>query len=101
VTDLYAIIDEYLQKGSGGVLATIVKKLGAAPREEGAKMFVANDGKYHGAKLLHYSMNGKQLEDEGMICGGNVDIFLEPVKDRYRALYRELPELERQSTGGS
>ncbi len=79
--DLYSIIDDYLEKGSGGALATIVKKLGAAPREEGAKMFVGSDGKFYGtvgggcieaevwqearkviktgmAKLLHYTMDG-------------------------------------------
>ncbi len=120
--DLYSIIDDYLEKGSGGALATIVKKLGAAPREEGAKMFVGSDGKFYGtvgggcteaevwqearkviktgmAKLLHYTMDGKQLEDEGMICGGNVDIFVEPVTEKYRALYRAIPDLERQGTG--
>ncbi len=120
--DLYSIIDDYLEKGSGGALATIVKKLGAAPREEGAKMFVGSDGKFYGtvgggcieaevwqearkvirtgmAKLLHYTMDGRQLEDEGMICGGNVDIFVEPVAEKYRALYRAIPELERQGTG--
>jgi xanthine dehydrogenase accessory factor len=120
--DLYSIIDEYLAKGDEGALATIVKKLGAAPREEGAKMFVGSDGKFYGtvgggcieaevwqearkvmkagkAKLLHYTMDGRQLEDEGMICGGNVDIFVEPVKEKYRALYRAIPELERVSTG--
>ncbi len=119
--DLYSIIDDYLEKGSGGALATIVKKLGAAPREEGAKMLVGGDGKFYGtvgggcieaevwqearkviktgmAKLLHYTMDGRQLEDEGMICGGNVDIFVEPVAEKYRALYRAIPELERQGT---
>jgi xanthine dehydrogenase accessory factor len=118
--DLYSIIDEYLAKGEGGALATIVKKLGAAPREEGAKMFIGSDGKFYGtvgggcieaevwqearkvikagkAKLLHYTMDGRQLEDEGMICGGNVDIFVEPVKEKYRGLYRAIPELERLS----
>ncbi len=120
--DLYGIIDDYLEKGSGGALATIVKKLGAAPREEGAKMFVGSDGKFYGTvgggcteaevwqearkviktgmpKLLHYTMDGKQLEDEGMICGGNVDIFVEPVTEKYRALYRALSDLERQGRG--
>ena len=120
--DLYSIVDDYLEKGSGGALATIVKKLGAAPREEGAKMFVGSDGKFYGtvgggcieaevwqearkviktgaAKLLHYTMDGRQLEDEGMICGGNVDIFVEPVTEKYRSLYRTIPDLERQGTG--
>lgn len=120
--DIYAIIDEYLEKGSGGALATIVKKLGATPREEGAKMFVGGDGKLFGTvgggcteaevwqesrkvikagvpKLLHYAMNGKLLEDEGMICGGNVDIFVEPVLERYRPLYQEISEEERIGAG--
>ena len=120
--DLYSIIDDYLEKGSGGALATIVKKLGAAPREEGAKMFVGKDGKFYGtvgggcteaevwqearkvmktgvAKLLHYTMDGKQLEDEGMICGGNVDVFVEPVTEKHRTLYRALSDLERQGRG--
>jgi xanthine dehydrogenase accessory factor len=120
--DLYNIIDEYLENGSGGALATIVKKLGAAPREEGAKMFVGQDGKFYGtigggcteaevwqearkviktgvAKLLHYTMDGKQLEDDGMICGGNVDIFVEPVSEKYKALYRAIPDMERQGKG--
>ena len=85
-------------------------------------MFVGSDGKFYGtvgggcteaevwqearkviktgmAKLLHYTMDGKQLEDEGMICGGNVDIFVEPVAEKYRALYGAIPDLERQGTG--
>ena len=120
--DLYSIIDDYLEKSSGGALATIVKKLGAAPREEGAKMFVGKDGKFYGtvgggcieaevwqearkviktgvAKLLHYTMDGRQLEDEGMICGGNVDIFVEPVAEKYKALYKAIPDLERHDAG--
>jgi len=120
--DIYAIIDDYLEKGSGGALATIVKKLGATPREEWAKMFVGGDGKLFGTvgggcteaevwqesrkviktgapKLLHYAMNGKLLEDEGMICGGNVDIFVEPVLERYRSLYREISDQERIGSG--
>ncbi len=120
---MYGVIEQYLEQGSGGALATIVKKLGAAPREEGAKMFVGSDGKFYGTvgggcteaevwqearkviksgapKLLHYTMDGKQLEDDGMICGGNVDIFVEPVSEKYRALYRAVPELERRGMGG-
>ena len=120
--DLYSIIDDYLEKSSGGALATVVKKLGAAPREEGAKMFVGGDGKFYGtvgggcieaevwqearkviktgmAKLLHYTMDGRQLEDEGMICGGNVDIFVEPVAEKYKALYKAIPDLERHDAG--
>jgi xanthine dehydrogenase accessory factor len=121
--DLYAIIEEYLRAGKGGTMATIVKKLGAAPREEGAKMFVGSDGKFFGtigggcveaevwqeamrvgksgqAKLLHYRMDGRLVEDEGMICGGNIDIFLEPVTEGQRAVYDAIRRLEREGKSG-
>ena len=121
--DLYAIIEEYLQAGKGGTMATIVKKLGAAPREEGAKMFVGSDGKFYGtigggcveaevwqeamrvgksgqAKLLHYRMDGRLVEDEGMICGGNIDIFLEPVAEGQRGVYDAIRRLEREGKSG-
>ena len=104
-------MQDYLSRGKGGALATIIKKMGAAPREAGAKMFIGDDGRFFGTvgggcveaevwqaakdvartgkvKLLHYRMDGRLVEDEGMICGGNVDIFLEPVagalQDRVR-----------------
>jgi xanthine dehydrogenase accessory factor len=117
--DIYEAVEEYLSQGRQGAFATIIKKVGAAPREEGAKMFIADDGKLfgtvgggcveaevwqaarsvaktHSVKLLHYRMDGKIVENEGMICGGNVDIFLEPVYERYRNLYAEVRDLEKK-----
>ncbi len=116
--DVYQAVEEYLSAGRRGALATIVKKLGAAPREEGAKMFIGDDGSFFGTigggcveaevwqaakavaktgkvKLLSYRMDGKVVEDEGMICGGNVDIFLEPVFERYKDLYTKVRALEK------
>jgi xanthine dehydrogenase accessory factor len=116
--DIYEAVDDYLSRGRGGTIATITNKKGAAPREEGAKMFIGDDGRFFGTvgggcveaevwqearrvakaqtvKVLHFQMNGKLVEDEGMICGGNVDIFLEPIHERYRALYREARALEK------
>lgn len=115
--NIYEAVDDYLSRGKGGTIATITKKMGAAPREEGAKMFIGDDGRFFGTvgggcveaevwqeakrvaktqtvKVLHYQMNGKLVEDEGMICGGNVDIFLEPIHERYKALYNEVRGLE-------
>lgn len=39
------------------------------------------------AKNLRYALNGKTVEDEGMICGGTVEILLEPVTARQKAVY--------------
>ena len=35
-------------------------------------------------------MNNNDVADQGMVCGGNVDIFLEHVKPIHKELYREL-----------
>ncbi len=117
--DIYEAVENYLSRGRRGALATIIKKMGAAPREEGAKMFIGDDGAFFGtvgggcveaevwqeaknvakkeqAKVLHYRMDGTLLEDEGMICGGNVDIFLEPIYMSYRNLYAAVRDLEKK-----
>ncbi len=117
--DIYEAVEDYLSRGRGGALATIIKKMGAAPREAGAKMFIGDDGRFFGTvgggcveaevwqaaknvaktgkvKLLHYRLDGRIVEDEGMICGGNVDIFLEPVLGRYKNVYAEARDLERR-----
>jgi xanthine dehydrogenase accessory factor len=116
---IYEAVEDYLSRGKGGALATIIKKMGAAPREAGAKMFIGSDGRFFGTvgggcveaevwqaakdvartgkvKLLHYRLDGRIVEDEGMICGGNVDIFLEPVVERYKMVYAEARDLEKQ-----
>ena len=86
------------------VLATIVRRRGSAPRETGTKMLVYGDGHCVGTigggcvetdiqhkalcmmrneterqKLCHVDMSGSDAEEEGMVCGGNVDILLEVV----------------------
>lgn len=121
--DVYEVIDEYLGRGETGAMATIVAKLGAAPREEGAKMFVGRDGKFYGTvgggcmeadvwqaamgvmktgkpRMLHFRMDGKQVEDEGMICGGNIDIFVEPVSQDDKDLYARIRSMEKGGVRG-
>jgi xanthine dehydrogenase accessory factor len=122
--DVYEAIEEYLSKGRRGALATITKKIGPAPRGEGAKMFIGDDGRFFGTvgggcveaeiwaaaksvttsqtiTSLHYQMDGKVVENEGMICGGNVDIFLEPVHQRYRDVYAGIRNLEKSGKNGA
>ncbi len=85
------------------VLATVIESLGSAPREEGARMLVRSDGTIVGTigggaiekkiidealtlmnasapKLMRYD-----LKDIGMVCGGGMTVFLEPL--------RQLPRL--------
>lgn len=119
--NIYKIIKEHLEAGGQGVLATVINRTGSAPREAGAKMFVLPDGSSYGtvgggtleyevlreavaenerqkAVIVHVSMDARTVADEGMICGGNVDVLLEPVTDKYGELYGRLAVME--DTGG-
>lgn len=86
------------------VLATIVKRKGPAPREVGAKMLIMEDGTCVGTigggcaeadifrearfmlmeggtniGLCHVDMTGRYAEEDGMVCGGIIDVLLEVI----------------------
>lgn len=96
-----AILDVDSHPGSK-VLATIVTRHGSAPRGAGTKMLILPDGRTIGTigggcmesdvlqkallmirsesgepRVCHVDMTGKDAEDEGMVCGGVVDVLLE------------------------
>ena len=81
---------------------TIVSRKGSAPREVGTKMIVMKDGTMIGTigggcveadlrqaafqciennecRLIQVDMTGSEAEDEGMVCGGIVEIYVEPL----------------------
>ena len=84
------------------ILATIIERKGSAPRGVGAKMLIYKDGKTLGtigggcveadiitkaryqlmdkdkaSRIYKVDMTGADAEEEGMVCGGTVDILLE------------------------
>lgn len=88
------------------VLATIVSRKGSAPRETGTKMLVEEDGVIagtigggcaesaviqkallkmriadEGTEVITVDMTGREAEDEGMVCGGTIEVLLEPVNE--------------------
>lgn len=96
--------DRQEEEGGRRVMITIVTRKGSAPRDVGTKMLVFPDGKCIGTigggcmesevthralhmirsrgeeqKLCHVDMTGEDAEDEGMVCGGVVDVLLEVV----------------------
>jgi xanthine dehydrogenase accessory factor len=121
--DLNTIIVEHLARGEKGAVATIVRKDGAAPRDEGARMFVAPTGKIFGTigggsveaetctvarevigtgryRMLEYRMDGKDVAENDMVCGGNVDIFIEPVEERQKDVYIACVNATKRGTAG-
>ncbi|MCD8196631.1 MAG: XdhC family protein [Lachnospiraceae bacterium] len=100
---MHALLDEGAEHGRKA-LATIVRRKGSAPREVGTKMLIYEDGTTVGtigggcaeaeifgqarslllsgavgARICHVDMTTENAEDEGMVCGGRVDILLEVV----------------------
>jgi xanthine dehydrogenase accessory factor len=110
---IYEKIDEHLSRGRKGILATIIKGKGPTPQKEGAKIFIDEAGSITGSigggcveaqawkeardlaggeetRIIRYLMTSNEVAEEGMVCGGVVDIFLEPVLERHREMYMEL-----------
>lgn len=121
--NMYEIVEDYLKNGKIGAIATVISRNGSAPRDVGAKMFVGEDGKIYGTigggnlehsvykqamstmgtekpEMIHIRMDSKEVASDGMICGGNVDVFLEPVHEKYLELYSRLGELKRMGLNG-
>jgi xanthine/CO dehydrogenase XdhC/CoxF family maturation factor len=42
-----------------------------------ARLMAAGEGEQ--ARICHVDMTGNEAEEEGMVCGGEVDVFLEIV----------------------
>ena len=100
--DIYENIVELLEQNRFSVLATLIKQAGSAPRGIGTKCLILEDGSMVGtigggllearvieeaknifstrlAKRLSLFLKGTDVAETDMICGGDVEIFLEPV----------------------
>jgi len=100
--DIYQEIVRVKTGGGEAALVTVVSASGSTPREEGAKMLVKPDGSIVGTigggsleaqiieeavkvirqgrpKRLHRSLTAKESGEEGMICGGDLEVFIEPI----------------------
>ena len=120
--DIYSEIVEALGRKEKCVLATLITRTGSAPRAVGAKYLVKGDGTSLGSigggcveaevwqkaqkvmeeakgKILHFDLTSEQLAEGGLICGGNIDIFLEPLKEDFLNVYQEVSRIKQK--GGS
>ena len=97
---IYDPIVAYLENGKIGILVTVIKRTGSSPRDVGAKMFVGEDGRTFGTvggglesnararalavmgsastTVFGIPMEGKEVTENEMLCGGNVEVLLEP-----------------------
>ena len=100
--DIYEEIVRLRRLGQKCALATIVEKRGSIPSFESAKLLVREDGSMTGTigggcveaevwnaareviqtekpKTLSFNLGQDAAYDNGLICGGQLDVFVEPV----------------------
>ena len=110
--DIYSEIIKALEKKEKVALATLINRVGSAPRAVGAKYLIKEDGASFGSigggcveaevwqeaqkvmekregRVLHFDLTSEQLAEGGLVCGGNIDIFLEPLREDFLDVYQE------------
>jgi len=94
---------ERVDQGEPVAMATIVSTRGSTPRKVGAKMVVFQDGLFLGTvgggcgevdvlqetiqvletgrpSLLHVDLTADEAEESGDVCGGIMDVYIEPLR---------------------
>lgn len=100
--DVFAEIARLRREGRKAALATIIQVQGSIPSYESAKILVRDDGSIVGTvgggcveaevwsvaqdvmreekpRRLHFNLNAQPEYDNGLVCGGSLDIFVEPI----------------------
>ncbi len=117
--DIFLKIHELLGAGKRMVLAVIIRRAGSAPRAVGSQCIILEDGSLLGTiggGLLEYRvlegareifrhgesvvlplyLSGKDVAASEMICGGNVELYLDPLfpENRHTTdLFRSIREM--------
>jgi xanthine dehydrogenase accessory factor len=102
MTDVWEAIVECRRRGEEAALATIVSTLGSTPGKDPMKMLVRADGTIVGSvgggcleaevweaardvmrslrsRTMSFTLTEEHYPDSGLICGGTVTVFVEPV----------------------
>ncbi|HZW83406.1 MAG TPA: XdhC family protein [Candidatus Deferrimicrobium sp.] len=100
----YEVLEEIfrLDQGMKAALATVIATLGSTPRKAGAQILFFPDGTSRGTigggcaeaevrqqalevietgqpLLIKVNLTREVAEDSGMICGGTMEVFIEPI----------------------
>ncbi len=101
--EVFAALGEALSRGEEAALVTIVSSNGSTPQRVGAKMLVFADGRIVGtvgggcyendaigkarqvlatrkACTVRYDLNDDFAEETGLVCGGQMEVFIEPIE---------------------
>ena len=101
--EVFAAVADALERGEPAALVTIVSAMGSTPQRVGAKMLVFADGRSVGTigggcyendafwkareaitsrrpQLVHYELSDDFAQETGLICGGQMDVYIEPIE---------------------
>ena len=101
--EVFTAVADALERGEPVALVTIVSTIGSTPQRNGAKMLVFADGRIVGTigggcyendafwkareaianrrpQLVHYELSDDLAEESGLICGGQMDVYIEPIE---------------------
>jgi xanthine dehydrogenase accessory factor len=101
--EVFAAVTNALERGESTALVTIVATTGSTPQRIGAKMLVFADGRTVGTigggcyehdafwkareaianrrpRLVHYELSDDLAQESGLICGGQMDVYIEPIE---------------------
>ena len=102
MSNFYHDLVEHMQAKRKLIIARIIRQEGSAPRTTGTKCLLLEDGSIEGtigggllefqvmagakkvfnqekSDVIHFQLTGKELAGSEMLCGGKVDVYLEPV----------------------
>jgi xanthine dehydrogenase accessory factor len=102
-SEIYRAVADALERGEAAALVTIVGTSGSTPQRVGAKMLAYADGRTEGTigggcyendalgkareairlrqpRLVHYALNDDLAAESGLICGGQMDVYIEPLE---------------------
>ncbi len=101
--EVFSALAQALERGEDTALVTIVSTQGSTPQRVGAKMLVFPDGRIVGTigggcyeddafwkakeslqsrkpRLVRYELTDDFVEESGLICGGQMQVYIEPVE---------------------
>jgi len=118
MSTVYEEVLQILETGDPVAVATLMARRGSAPGSLGAKMLVRRNGATAGSigggcveaevwdaaraamdsgevGVLSYRLNTQEMAESGLICGGNVEILVEPLDASHLPVVRAIIEAQR------